>query len=64
MSILNSYIMIILLNIIMKHVHFLSNSQITQLLKKADVLHMKKLISNEDDIDDRHFLNTYDDYFS
>lgn len=48
----------------MKHVHFLSNSQITQLLKKADVLHMKKLISNEDDIDDRHFLNTYDDYFS
>ncbi|CAF1494572.1 unnamed protein product [Rotaria magnacalcarata] len=38
--------------------------QIIQLLKKADVLHMKKLIFNEDDIEDQHFLHTYDDYFS
>ncbi|CAF2902207.1 unnamed protein product [Rotaria sp. Silwood2] len=39
-------------------------NQIIQLLKKVDVLHMKKSISNEDNIDDRYFLHTYDDYFS
>ncbi|CAF0997086.1 unnamed protein product [Rotaria sordida] len=38
--------------------------QIIQLLKKVDVLHMKKSISDEDNIDDRYFLHTYDDYFS
>ncbi|CAF0761468.1 unnamed protein product [Rotaria sp. Silwood1] len=38
--------------------------QILQLLKKVDVLHMKKTISDEDNIDDQDFLHTYDDYFS
>lgn len=42
----------------------LLNRQIVQLLKKVDVLHMKKWISGEDDNDERYFLHTYDDYFS
>ena len=37
---------------------------IIQLLKKVDVLHVKKLISGDNDNDDRYFLHTYDDYFS
>ncbi|UJR24832.1 hypothetical protein I4U23_006204 [Adineta vaga] len=38
--------------------------QILELLKKFDVLHMKKSISGEDNTDDINFLHTYDDYFS
>ena len=44
--------------------YFYFNRQITQLLKKFDILHMKKTITGEDDNDDRYFLHTYDDYFS
>jgi hypothetical protein len=40
------------------------NRQIIQLLKKFDILHMKKSIPGEDDNDERYFLHTYDDYFS
>ncbi|CAF1257624.1 unnamed protein product [Adineta ricciae] len=38
--------------------------QIIELVKKLDVLHMKKGISGDDDTDNSNFLHTYDDYFS
>jgi hypothetical protein len=38
--------------------------QIIHLLKKVDVLHMKKSFSGENMNDDQYFLHTYDDYFS
>jgi hypothetical protein len=43
---------------------FCFSRHIIQLLKKVDLLHMKKSISGENDNDDRYFLHTYDDYFS